>query len=297
MIGDVKARIVRSDGIETTLGDGEWRIPNDGLENWANLPYSVKSAEVPSYDGAIVTAKRVSSVDRTIKATVGNTRDNEKLRARAIKFFNPKHSYDVYLTYMGRTRWCHGEQIGFKASEGNIYDPVTIEWTILCPNPYLLSVGDFGKDIAEVMGRFGFPFISALPVSEGSQPGFIEGFVTSVRAFSTTVEIENDGDVPSGMRVRIKAGGRVLNPVVKVGKGYIRLVVEMAENDEIELDASSRPPVIKMNGENAMQLLDRRSSILDMTVAVGGTTIEYGADDGEGNMSVVVRYNKQYLGV
>ena len=40
-IGDVYARIVRSDGQEMTLGSGDWRIPKDGLENWANLAYSV----------------------------------------------------------------------------------------------------------------------------------------------------------------------------------------------------------------------------------------------------------------
>ena len=164
-IGDVYARIVRSDGQEMTLGSGDWRIPKDGLENWANLAYSVSSVEIPSYDGALVTSKRVAATDRTIKAVVGNSRDNEALRARAIRFFNPKHSFKVYMTYMGRTRWCSGEQIGFRASEGNIYEPVEVEWTILCPNPYLLSVNDFGKDIAEIMPSFGFPFMSFLPES------------------------------------------------------------------------------------------------------------------------------------
>lgn len=296
-IGDVRARIVRSDGQEMVLGDGDWRIPNDGLENWANLPYSVTSAEIPSYDGAIVTSKRVAAVDRTIKAVSPVVVANEELRARAIAFFNPKYSFEVHLTYMGRTRWCRGEQIGFMASVGNVYKPAEITWTILCPNPYLLSEGDFGKDIAEVVGKFGFPFMSFLPVSQGSVPGCNTGFLASHHTFSRTVDIVNDGDVDSGMDVVIRATGDVSNPLVRIGAGFVRVITGMAEGDELRLSASSRPPTVTLNGRNAMNLVDRRSSILDMVIGVGTTTIEYDADDGDQNMSVTVSYNKQYLGV
>lgn len=297
MIGDVKARIVRSDGQELTLGDGDWRIPDDGLENWANLPYGVTSVEIPSADGALVTSKRVSSVDRSITAKAPNIAAGKALRERAVRFFNPKYTFDVHMTYMGRTLWTTGEQIGFKASEWNIHEPVEITWTILCPNPYLLSEGDFGKDIAEVVGKFGFPFMSFLPVSAGSIAGTNTGFIASNHTFAKEVEIVNDGDVPAGMRVIIRAKGTVNNPSVTVGKGNIRVLTTMDQGDEIRLDASSRPPVITFNGENAMHLLDRRSTILDMMIDVGATTIEYDADDGEQYMSVSVFYNKQYLGV
>lgn len=296
MIGDVKARIVRSDGQEMTIGDGEWRIPNDGLENWANLNYSVSSVELPSYDGALVTSKRVSSVDRSIHA-VCNSKEPEKARQRVIRFFNPKYTYEVHLTYMGRTRWCKGEQIGFKASEGNIHKKPELDWTILCANPYLLSEGDFGKDIAQIVPMFGFPFVSFLPEEDGSAPGAPVGFLWSMHEFSQQVDISNDGDVPSGMRVIIRASGNVTNPLVKIGAGYIRVITPMHEGDEIVMDASSRPPKVTMNGENAMQKLDRNSSILDMVIQPGDTTIEYDADDGYQNMSVTVKFNKQYLGV
>lgn len=296
-VGDVKARIVRSDGQELTIGDGEWRIPSDGLVNWANLPYSVASSEIPSYDGALVTSKRVGAVDRSISAVVWRPSDNERLRNAAVAFFNPKYSFDVHMTYMGRTRWCHGEQIGFKASEGNIYEPARIDWTILCPNPFMQSEGDFGRDIAEVAARFAFPFLSPLPASDGSVPGFGRGFIASLHMFGQEVEIDNDGDVPSGLVLRIRAKGDVENPIVRVGGAKLRVLAKMSEGDELLLDASSRPPKLTMNGNLAMNLIDRTSNILDMMVEVGGTTIAYDADDGESNMEVFVRYNKQYLGV
>lgn len=296
MTGDVKVRIVRSDGQELTLGDGDWRIPSDGLENWANLTYDVSSVEIPSYDGALVTSKRVSSQDRSIHAVCCGS-DPYRIRERAIRFFNPKYTFEAHITYMGRTLWTKGQQIGFKMSEWNIYKKPELDWSILCPNPYLLSEGNFGKDIAEIIPMFGFPFMSFLPESDGSIPGFHTGFAVSLHAFAQDVDITNDGDVPSGMRVIIRANGDVTNPSVRVGDGYIRVLTPMQQGDEIEMDASSRPPKVTMNGQNAMQKLDRNSSILDMMIQVGETTIEYDADDGYQNMSVSVFFNKQYLGV
>lgn len=295
-VGDVKARIVRSDGQEMTIGDGEWRIPKDGLENWSNLPYNVFSAEIPSYDGAIVTGKRVNSVDRTIKAECCGS-DPDSSRARAIWFFNPKYSYEVHMTYRGRTRWCSGEQIGFQASEGNMYRKPTITWTILCPNPYMQSEDNFGKDIAEIAGRFGFPWVSFLPQEYGSVAGTNKYAVFSVHEFSQSVDVTNDGDVPSGLRVVIRAKGKVVNPSIRLGEGHVRLIATMQQGDEVVLNAVSRPPTVTYNGQNAMNLVDRNSSILNMRIDVGETTLEYDADDGYQSMSVSVFWNKQYLGV
>lgn len=295
-VGDVKARIVRSDGQEMTIGDGDWRIPNDGLTNWANLSYNVYSAEIPSADGAIITSKRVASIDRTITAECRGA-DPDALRARAIWFFNPKYTYEVHLTYRGRTRWCSGEQIGFEASEGNMYKPPTLTWTILCANPYMQSESNFGKDIAEIVPMFAFPWWSALPVESGSLPITNEGAVVSVHTFAKSVDVTNDGDVPSGMRIVMRATGNVLNPSVRLGGGWVRIKKNLIQGDTVRMDVTSRPPVVTLNGENAMHLVDRESSILNLRIDVGDTTLEYDADDGYQNLSVSVYWNKQYLGV
>lgn len=293
-IGDVKLKITRSDGKTFNIGANEWRIPNDGLTNWANLPYNVSSVEIPSADGSIVTSKRVGAVDRTVKAVSAEIEQNSKLRMAAISFFNPKYTFKVHITYMGHTRWCEGEQIGFKVSEGNIYEPVELTWTVLCSNPYMKSVEDYGKDIAEVVPSFGFPFYSALPESTASVN---YGFITGAHMFAKTVDIENDGDVPSGMNVTITATGDVVNPSVTVGDGTIRVICNLRQGDILKLNAETRPPQLTLNGVNVMQKLDRASNILDMAINPGGTTIGYDAESGEQFMNVTVRYNRQYLGV
>lgn len=294
-LGDVVARIVRSDGKEFIIGDGDWRITNEGLINWANLPYNVFSSEIPSSDGAIVTSKRVSSVDRTIMAECKGSNPDE-LRAEAIRFFNPKYSYEAHLTYRGRTRWCSGEQIGFQASEGNMYRRPTLTWTILCPNPYLLSESDFGKDIAEIIPMFAFPWYSA--IGDIQEPMRVnKGAVVSRYKFARNVEIDNDGDVATGMRIVIRAMGTVINPSVRLGDGWVRLKTTLKIGDVVEFNVVSKPPKVTLNGKNAMHLVDRESSILNLQIDVGTSTLEYDADDGNQSMSVSVYWNKQYLGV
>lgn len=293
MKGDVKARIVRSDGIEMTLGK-DWRITE--LENWAQLSYSVQSSEIPSLDGAIVKSKRVKSQDRSITAVYTGA-NKEQARADAIAFFNPKYTYEVHVTYMGRTRWCKGEQIGFKASEENIYQPVSIDWTILCPNPYLIGEDIFGKDISQAQGRFGFPWVSILPVSKGSLPGANVGAVVSIREYASQVDIENSGDVPGGVRIIITPRENLKNPKVTVNNGWVRLLGTFSTSDTIEIDTINHPPKVLVNNHNAMNKADRKSQITSMQLLPGKSVIKFDADEGKEAAGVLIYYNKQYLGV
>lgn len=292
----VKAVVIREDGQKMTFGDNDWHIPSDGLENWSSLPLSVSSTEIPSYDGGIITSSRVTMQDRTITA-ICNSKNRDTLRAKAISFFAPGKDYEVHLTYRGRTRWCSGRLYAFKANEGNIYRPTEIAFTILCPNPYLLSESDFGKNIADVQSFFGFPFMSFLPVEDGSVEGFNTGFLVSQYTYATDVEIVNDGDVKSGIKATIKIDDTVVNPRINVGNGYFRLLTTLKATDVLEIDATCHPPIVLLNGENAMHLADRNSSILNMMVEPGTSSIGYDADDGSENMNVYIYFNKQYIGI
>lgn len=305
MVGDVKAYIVRSDGAELTVGDGDWRIPKDGLENWANLPYTVTSYESPSTDGAIIMNKRVASVDRTITAECKSANPDES-RAKAIEFFNPKFTFQVHMTYRGRTRWCEGEQIAFKASEGNIYQPPTITWTILCPNPYLQSESNFGKDIAEVVPMMGFPWVSALPTNPiTKQPNTLTNrySVTSAHTFKREVELVNTGDVESPIKIVIDANGTVYRPSISLNEGYVEFGGYIYEGQRIVLDTTQRPPAAILSGDglpnqiNALKMLDRNSTITSLKVQVGKNVIKYDAKEGNESMSVMVYWNEQYLGI
>lgn len=301
--GDVRLRIVRSDGREYTLGDNEWRIPNDGLENWATISHGVTSVEMATRDGALVTNKRVNSIDRTVVARLADWRMNEAKRAEVIEFFNPKHSFEAHLLYEGRERWCSGEQIGFACSEGNIYQPASLTWTLLCSDPYLKSEDGFGKDIAAISPMFGFPWMSFLPESKGTNDWAVVG----IREYSNEVLIENDSDVESYMRIVLRFSGDVTYPYVRIGDSMVKLNTSLLSpsagewhfknGDVVEIDAREAPPTVRLNGENAINLLTKDSDIMGMVIQPGSIVLSYGADRGESELSVSVYFHRNYLGV
>lgn len=295
----VIVRVVRDDGQEMSFGTGTgWKIENDGLENWANLPYSVEVSENVTYDGGTVTSKRVESVDRTVSAVLADARQNEVMREKLVRFFNPKRSYEAHLTYQGRTLWCQGEQLAFKCDAGNVYQPVTFSWTILCPMPYLLSEDDFGQDIANIEPKFGFPLYSCTSAT-GAAKGVANarGFIWSAYSFARKVELVNDGDVETYCRAIIIANGEVTNPKLINGTKYVRIIDTLHEGDVVEVDFVNRPPTVTKNGENIIHKTDRLSSFVGLKFDVGKNVIQYDADNGSNLMSVSLYYNKRYLGI
>lgn len=303
----VYLRIVRDDGKEFAIDNERWLVPNDGLENWAELPYSVSTEESAQYDGGVVTNRRVSVVDRSVTAELADWRENAKARAEVISFFSPKHEYEAHLTYQGRTRWCGGVQYAFKCSVGNVYEPCSFTWTILCPQPFLLSEDDYGKDIAAVEPKFGFPFMSALDrVGSGSELAHQRGFQAGVRVEGKTASLDNDGDLEAWPRFVITAGGQVVNPVVSVktditdtsySYAYIQIWTTLEAGDVLVVDTESRPPSVTVNGANANNLVDHLAEFTGMRLGLGTSKVSYSATEGDAFMSVYIYYRKRYLGI
>lgn len=295
----VHLRIVRDDGKEFAIDNEKWMMENDALKNWAELPHSVSTQENAQYDGGIVTNRRISVVDRTVKAVLADWRKNAEARAEVISFFSPKHEYQAHLTYQGRTRWCGGVQYAFKCETGNIYEPCSFTWTLLSPMPFLLSEGNFGQDIALVTPHFGFPYMSAVDrVGTESRLAHQKGFQVGVYNYGRSVNVANDGDVETFPRVEIKARGDVKNPLImKDGTYYVRVLTGMEQGDVLTIDFENRPPRVTLNGASIMHMVDRSSSFTNMGFDVGANSFSYDADSGENVMSVSLYYYKRYLGI
>ena len=297
MACSVVLRIVRDDGREFVIDGGDWLIESDAREGWAELSHEVSTADNAGYDGARVTSTRVGSAERTVTAVTHEGADQARLRHQAISFFNPKHEFDAHLTYQGRTLWCHGVQSGFSCPTGNVFRRVAFTWTLLCPDPFLLSEEDFGEDIAEVRGRFGFPFRSAASVAASAYGKVKKGFIASQRLWSPEVTVDNGGDVDTWCRAVMVASGDVVNPKLSQGDDYVRLIDTLHDGDVLEIDFTDRPPRVLKNGESAMHLCDRTSSFTGMAMHPGQTTFSYDADSGEQLLSVTIWYNERYLGI
>lgn len=279
-------RLVRDDAEEFILGTGgDWRIPSNGLSGFGSLDNSIIMNSNAFGDGAQFNGERLDARDRTVKAKVKNTSMNVKQRRKAIEFFKFKHSYKVYVTYMGLTRWYNAILSRVQISEGNIYKPVEIQFTTMSENPYYKSFDDFGKDIAQIVPMSGFPYM----VTE-------QGRAVSVYNYDTkSVYIENNGDVDTYCKAVFKAKGEVVNPSLLVNGKFVKMLVTLKEDDVLIMDFTSSKPKITLNDENVIGLTDVYSDLTEMQLVVGTNTIGYEAEFGDNVVEVSIYYNKLYV--
>lgn len=280
----VLVRFVRSDDREFTLNDNYWKIPSNGLEGFGAFDNDISIVDNAVGDGGIISSHRVSQKDRTVTAISRNPHMAEILRNEATSFFNPKMTYKVYLTYMGRTRWAEGMVEKFHLSTENIHQPMTLTVTLLFADPYLRSYEDFGKDIALISPLAGFPYLCA--VGRGAPTGAFN--------FASTVNLSNDGDVEAYCKVVMTANGPVTNPKIIINEHYVRVLDEMVEGDVIVMDFAANPPTVRKNGVNYIGHCDRTSEFDQMGLIIGESTLQYDADNGTNMLSVSVYYNKLY---
>lgn len=283
----VEVKVIRDDKMEFVFDNVIWGIPSDGLTGFDSVDNEVYEENYYNGAGSRITGTRIKSKERTIKARLMNPALNEIQREVVISFFNPEHTFSIYVTYQGRTRWCEGNQIGFSCSTGNVYEPLEITWSILSPMPYMLSTENFGQNIGEIIPMFGFPFRSII--------GY--GFGSGVFKFAKEVLIDNDGDTKTFFQCSIIATGTVENPKLIKGDKYVRIIDTLQSGDVYTIDFVSKPPKIKKNGVNSIGKIDKTSSLIGMSIEVGGDVFGFDADSGSNNMQVNIYRHKRYNGI
>ena len=284
----VKIRIVRSDNKEFNIDGTDWRIPSDGLEGFGAYENDITTVDNAVGDGGIIVSDRIAPKDRTIVAKSRNPVLNDILRRAALSFFNAKFEYKIYITYMGVTRWCEGKIYKFDLPSRNVNRTMTMTVTFLCPNPFLKSYDNFGKNIASVMGMCAFPYLCS--ITEGTPQGITGGRFN----FAQVIVLENDGDVETFCKAVFTAKGEVVNPKLTVNGNYVRVIDTMQEGDVIIIDFTKNPPTVQKNGANYIGHCDRTSAFDDMALVVGDSEIAFDADTGSNLLDVSIYYNKLY---
>ncbi len=280
---DVIARIVRSDEAELVVDETDWGLT--AIDGADAAKYELFTEKNGFGDGDTLTGKRVAARDLELKAAVMDAGRNAELRQRAKRFFNPKYTYRVYLTYMGTTVWVEAELEAFQAPSKQIDLPQEFSVYFLATDPYWKSVDDFGQDIAAITPRWGFPYMD--------HPDY--GVLVDIANFERSVNFIYDGDAPSYPVITLTADDRVTNPKIVNGSAFVRLIDELEKGDVVEL--STRPPRIEKNGQNVLNKVDRSSNFAGLAMQPGTNVYRYEADYGDNSLHVVIRYYKQYLGV
>jgi len=254
-------------------------------------------------DGDTVTGSRVAAREITIRAKSRGGIKNAILRARAVVFFDPQYTYDVDISYDGVTRTARDCRLrAVTIPSGSLYQPLDITATFLCPYGYLDGEGGMdGVDLNSITPRLGWPYVSMMkdgvPGKARSGLDDAPGMLFGVYNYDKTVVIHNRGSAPTWVRGVFTAmgPGTVQNPKLIHGDAFVRVLYTMNPGDVVDIDTEKR--IVRINGVNALNKIDKASSFGGMRVDPGYSVIGFDADTNPDQLSARVYFQIRYLGI
>lgn len=239
-------------------------------------------------DGGTVTKERLAPRPLSILAEV-DTSQNSMVWYHALRrFFIP-----------GRDIVVHADNSGFKTTNTfRLNSKFTEKWTnrfrpfkflvdLIAPDPYMKSESEFQINMAATLPMFTAPFAIG-PF----------GAPFSVKVLRQEAEIDNIGDVETGLYVVFSAKGNVENPEIRnltTGE-FMRVLVTMAKGDVLTVNTNRGKHRIELNGISISQKKDRAAGCTYFQLQVGKNILKYGADQGYVNLDVVPRHRYEYYG-
>ena len=225
---------------------------------------------------------------------VGNINSKDKdrvleLRRKAEKILNAELSAKLIYTYKDFVRVIDCRVDGApQFKRGNVFTQFSIH--IICCDPFWKEEIEAKKDIAAWVPSWEFDF--EIP-EEGIEMGYREP--------SVIVNVYNEGDVKSGMRISFSAIGTVVNPsLLNVNtQEYIKVNTTMKAGDVIVVntDYGKKGATLTRAGETTdfFRNIDIESTF--MQLEIGDNIFRYDAEEGETALEVSIYHNNKYLGV
>lgn len=259
-----------------------------GLSDVRNQIYSTNSM---GQNGDTYLGGRIES--RSIQI-VGNIKEKDKRYiAERRRFLNHvlNPQYKAVLVYefgeFKRVIDCTIENAPI-FSKSTIFQSFTVQ--LLCLNPFWRTEKETRNDIALWQGDFEFP----VEIIENE-------WMIGHREPSLIVNVFNEGDVKTGLRVEFRAIGQVTNPIfLNVNtQEFIKVNIEMQVGDILTINTGygKKETTILRSGitMNAFRYIDPDSTYLQLEV--GDNLFRYDADTNLENLEITVYHQDEYLGV
>ncbi|AHN22037.1 phage tail domain-containing protein [Lysinibacillus varians] len=257
----------------------------DGLEAIQNEFYNVKNY---NEDGTNIKGSSVRERNIVINGRI--RLDKEINRQKIIRFFNPKHHFTLKYENGDVTRY-----IDCKVEKSPVVSRHVIpEFIIsfLCPNPWWYTE-EQKYEIAMWVAAFEFELeIDA----EG------DGIEMGYREPNNVVNVFNDSDTASPLRIQFKAIGSVVDPYIElVDTGsVIKIEATLKGGDVVTVNTKrgDEYAILERNGTqiNYFNYLSHDSN-LQLSVDVGDNLIRYDAAEFVSNLEVSIYFTPQFVGV
>ena len=247
---------------------------------------SINTTKVALGDGAIYNSSVVN--ERNIVITLYISGNIERNRQRLYSIFKTKELCRIYFKNQYRSVYIDGYVESFEAT---IFDKQQkVQISILCPSPYFVNVNQHEYDFSWTASGIQFPI--SIP-AEGIEFGTIENI--------SSVNVINNGDVDTGVKIVITARGTVLNPTIINTQTNERMKINysMQAGDTITITTYRGEKHIRLthNGvtTNILRALDTTSTWFK--VYVGDNPFAYESSTGGGNLDIKFIFSELYEGV
>ena len=265
--------------------------------DWGKVESTHHSYSFVNQIGEYVTSTSLDTRNVTVTGWV-IADDVETLEGRKMflsRFVDPR--YTIVLTYQDyKLEFLPDTSIEYPNSYSENSD-VACKFVIdgYCADPLFMQKDDSLIEAASTEPMFHFP----LTISETPDPP--GGVVFGLRQPSKFVEVVNEGEVETGMKIVFKALGTVVNPSLTSASTleFFKVNKTMTAGEEIVVNTNpgSKSIIGKIDDteKNYFKYRDLDSEWLQLSV--GLNIFRYDADKNEQNLDVYIYFNNRYLEV
>ena len=289
--------IERPDGKVFEFGNGFYEIEIDGA---GTLTREIYTEAKGIGHGAIVIGSRIPPRSMLISSDTFVT-DNGDLRDEVDEFFRyPEDEHKIIVSYKNKTRWIKGQIEVFDLPLGYVGAPQAFNLSVLCTDPLFRSMDEFGKDIANILPMWGWPFFSPMNPSDynnpvaSADPYVTKGNITGVYEFEQKAFLANDGDFPTFPRAVITTTAQTSHIILYVDEARL-VIIEDTLNPSDTLEVDFGEETVFKNGVNINSKINRQSVFF--SIPRGGIDFRYAASKNVSAIHVTIYYNQLYKGV
>jgi hypothetical protein len=252
--------------------------------------------------GGTLTGTKLSPRQLSFEFALMKNQNEQANRLFLERFLSPLQEFDVVISRLDTSRHIKARVSAFNVSQEFLQASQYCKLTMVAPNPFLMDMSDFGKDIASVDPQFAPPFLM------NATTGQIMGIIKN----DNLTTIINNGDLDVGFSARFVAKDNVSDIVLydarnstldPLSGSFIRVIETMQSGDIINISMMDGAKSITKTttvGEqvsilNIINRLDRASSFFK--IKQGANVIGYQAETGQNALEVRLYYTPLYFGV
>lgn len=260
-----------------------------GIADVANTLYTSSSM---NQNGETFLGQKFDTRDVVITGNINTTDKSRKLDVRRAmqKVLNPELAGVLTYQYGDFIR-----VIDCRVSDAPVFKHKSVftGFTIhlMCTSPFWREDAESKDDVASWIPCLEFEL--EIPEEDGIEFAYREPNVI--------VDVYNDGDVETDMRIIFSATGTLVNPMLlNVDTGeFIKINAELVAGDVVEINTKygEKGATLTRAGEtmNYFRYIDVDSTF--MQLAIGDNVFRYSADAGDDQLEVSIYHSDKYLGV